>query len=143
MPEVVQTSAMDCGPAALKSILEGFNISVSYGRLREACQTDVDGTSINTIEDIAILLGLNAEQVMLPADHLILPEAQALPAIVVVQRPNGLTHFLVVWNQVGKYFTSNGPCNRAALGTLEKIQERDFHSFVCCSMPFLARMGWY
>ena len=48
IPEVVQTSAMDCGPAALKAILEGFGIPVSYGRLREACQTDVDGTSINT-----------------------------------------------------------------------------------------------
>jgi ATP-binding cassette subfamily B protein len=100
-PEVVQTSAMDCGPAALKSILEGFGIPVSYGRLREACQTDVDGTSINTIEDIANQLGLQAEQVMLPADHLILDEAQALPAIVVVQLPSGLTHFLVVWNRVG------------------------------------------
>ena len=33
-PEVVQTSEMDCGPAALKSILEGFGIPVSYGRLR-------------------------------------------------------------------------------------------------------------
>jgi len=30
-PEVVQTSAMDCGPAALKSVLEGFSIPVSYG----------------------------------------------------------------------------------------------------------------
>ena len=51
-PEVVQTSAMDCGPATLKCLLEGFGISVSYGRLREACQTDVDGTSIDTLEDI-------------------------------------------------------------------------------------------
>jgi hypothetical protein len=42
VPEVVQTSAMDCGPASLKCLLEGFQIPVSYGRLREACQTDVD-----------------------------------------------------------------------------------------------------
>jgi ABC-type bacteriocin/lantibiotic exporter with double-glycine peptidase domain len=40
VPEVVQTSAMDCGPAALKCLLEGFGIPVSYGRLREACQTE-------------------------------------------------------------------------------------------------------
>ena len=50
VPEVVQTSAMDCGPASLKCLLEGFGISASYGRLREACQTDVDGTSIDTME---------------------------------------------------------------------------------------------
>jgi len=37
VPEVVQTSNMDCGPAALKCLLEGFGITVNYGRLREAC----------------------------------------------------------------------------------------------------------
>ena len=87
VPEVVQTSAMDCGPAALKCLLEGFGIPVSYGRLREACQTDVDGTSIDTLEEVAVQLGLEAEQVMVPVDHLLLPEAQALPALVVVRLP--------------------------------------------------------
>ena len=42
VPESIQTSAMDCGPASLKAVLEGFGISASYGRLREACQTDVE-----------------------------------------------------------------------------------------------------
>ena len=60
VPEVVQTSAMDCGPAVLKCLLEGFGIPVSYGRLREACQTDVDGTSIDVLEDVAGQLGLVA-----------------------------------------------------------------------------------
>ena len=60
-PEVVQTSAMDCGPATLKCLLEGFHIPVSYGRLREACQTDVDGTSIDTIEVVANQLGVTVE----------------------------------------------------------------------------------
>ena len=50
--EVIQTSAIDCGPASLKSLLDGFRIRTSYGRLREACQTDVDGTSIDTIEGL-------------------------------------------------------------------------------------------
>ncbi|MCC6525473.1 MAG: hypothetical protein IT373_22670, partial [Polyangiaceae bacterium] len=57
VPEVVQTSAMDCGPAALASLLQGFGVSASYGRLREACQTDVDGSSVDTLEDIANRLG--------------------------------------------------------------------------------------
>ena len=103
VPEVVQTSAMDCGPASLKCLLEGFGISVGYGRLREACQTDVDGTSIDTIEEIAVQLGLEAEQVMLPVDHLLLPEARALPAIVVVRQANGLTHFVIVWSRHGRF----------------------------------------
>ena len=129
-PEVVQTSAMDCGPAALKSLLEGFGVRVSYGRLREACQTDVDGTSINTLEDIAIQLGLQAEQVMLPADHLALPEAQALPAIVVVQRPSGLTHFLVVWNRFGNLLQVMDPATGRRWLTWRRFQDEIYlHTF--------------
>src|SRR5579863_8697420 len=102
-PEVIQTSAMDCGPAALKCLLEGFGVGVSYGRLREACQTSVDGTSIDTLETLAASLGLDAEQVMMPVDHLLLPEADALPAIVVTRLPSGLVHFVVVWRVHGRF----------------------------------------
>ncbi|HYP26668.1 MAG TPA: ATP-binding cassette domain-containing protein, partial [Blastocatellia bacterium] len=101
VPEVVQTSAMDCGPASLKCLLEGFGIRVSYGRLREACQTDVDGTSIDTVEEVAVQLGLRAEQTMMPVDHVLLPEARALPAIIVLTLPSGATHFVVVWQSHG------------------------------------------
>jgi ATP-binding cassette subfamily B protein len=100
-PEVVQTSAMDCGPAALKCLLEGFGIRASYGRLREACQTEVDGTSIDTLEEIANDLGLDAEQVLVPEDHVLLGAASALPAIAVVRQPDGLTHFVVLWRRLG------------------------------------------
>jgi ATP-binding cassette subfamily B protein len=100
-PEVIQTSAMDCGPAALKCLLEGFGVPVSYGRLREACQTDVDGTSIDTLEDIARQLGLEAEQIILPRDHLLLEETGALPAIIVMRLPNGFVHFVILWRGHG------------------------------------------
>ena len=103
VPEVVQTSNMDCGPAALKCLLEGFGISVNYGRLREACQTDVDGTSIDTMEEVANQLGMEAEQIMLPADHVLLEETRALSAIAVVVLPNGITHFVVVWRRHGRF----------------------------------------
>jgi len=103
VPEVVQTSAMDCGPAALKALLEGFRINVSYGRLREACQTDVDGTSIDTLEQIANQLGLEAQQMMVPLDHLFLPDSQLLPALTVIRLPNGLTHFVIIWREHGQF----------------------------------------
>ena len=35
-PEVIQTSSIDCGPAALSSLLGGFGIQASFGRLRES-----------------------------------------------------------------------------------------------------------
>ena len=129
-PEVIQTSEMDCGPAALKSILEGFGISVNYGRLREACQTDVDGTSINTIEDLAVQLGLQAEQVMLPVDHLLLGETQALPALVVVRLPNGMTHFLVIWGRFGNYLQIMDPATGRRWPTWRRFQDEIYiHSF--------------
>jgi ABC-type bacteriocin/lantibiotic exporter with double-glycine peptidase domain len=100
-PEVMQTSAMDCGPAALKCLLEGHGIRASYGRLREACQIDLDGTSIDTIEDVANQLGLEADQIMIPVEHVLLAEAEALPALVVIRLPNNNTHFVVAWRRVG------------------------------------------
>jgi ATP-binding cassette subfamily B protein len=98
VPEVVQSSGMDCGPAALKSFLEGHGISLSYGRLREACQTEVDGTAIETLEELASGLGVSVEQVLLPKDSVLLDEARALPSIAVLRLPNGSAHFGVVWS---------------------------------------------
>ncbi len=89
---------MDCGPAALKSFLEGHGISLSYGRLREACQTEVDGTAIETLEELARGLGAPVEQVLLPKDSVLLEEARSLPAIAVLRLPNGSAHFGVVWS---------------------------------------------
>src|SRR5258706_4537745 len=100
VPEGVQTSAMDCGPASLKALLDGFGVHASYGRLREACFTGVDGTSIDQVEEAAVALGLDAEQIMLPVDHLFLEEA-ALPALIVMRQASVATHFIVAWRCVG------------------------------------------
>jgi ABC-type bacteriocin/lantibiotic exporter with double-glycine peptidase domain len=110
VPETIQTSAVDCGPAALKSLLEGFGIAASYGRLREACQTGLDGTSIDTIEVVAREVGLDAEQVMLPPDYLLLDD-KALPAVVVIRTPTGMAHFVVVWRRAGPFFQIMDPAS--------------------------------
>jgi len=101
VPEVIQTSQMDCGPASLKALFGGFGRYLSYGRLREACQTDVDGTSIDTLEDIGNQLGLEVSQQMVPADMVLLREMETLPAIVVTRLASGATHFVVVWSVHG------------------------------------------
>jgi ABC-type bacteriocin/lantibiotic exporter with double-glycine peptidase domain len=103
IPEVIQSSATDCGPACLKALLAGFGIYLSYGRLREACQTDVDGTSIDTLESLAGDLGARAEQSMLPADLLLSDGGARLPALVVVRLPDGATHFVVLWRVLGRW----------------------------------------
>ena len=92
---------MDCGPAALKALFGGFGIYLSYGRLREACQTDVDGTSLDTLEEVAQKLGLDVAQTMMPADLILLKSSACLPAIVAVRLPDGAPHFVVLWNLIG------------------------------------------
>jgi ATP-binding cassette subfamily B protein len=61
------------------------------------------------MESVANQLGLEAEQIMIPADHLPLRASKALPAIVVVTLPNGLTHFVVVWRRHGKFLQVMDP----------------------------------
>jgi ABC-type bacteriocin/lantibiotic exporter with double-glycine peptidase domain len=101
VPEVIQMSAMDCGPATLKCLLEGFRIPTSYDGLREACRTDIDGTSINELERVARTRGLDVRQLGVPVDHVLLEEAGALPAIAVMRHPNGNAHFAVIWSIAG------------------------------------------
>ncbi|MBV9927354.1 MAG: ATP-binding cassette domain-containing protein [Acidobacteria bacterium] len=137
VPEVVQTSAMDCGPASLKSLLEGFGITASYGRLREACQTEVDGTSIDTMEEVAVQLGLAAEQVMIPVDHLLIPGSEPLPALVVVRRPPNSTHFLVAWRRAGRLMQLMDPATGRRWATASKFLEEVYVH----TMPVAAE-GW-
>ncbi len=103
VPQTVQTSQMDCGPAAMHALLAGMGIRASYGRLREACQTDVDGTAIEALEECSRALGLEVAQLMLPSDHVALPAAGALPALAVSRLPNGMPHFVVAWRRHGPF----------------------------------------
>ncbi|MEO8552334.1 MAG: ATP-binding cassette domain-containing protein, partial [Kofleriaceae bacterium] len=103
IPEVIQISATDCGPASLKSMFAGMGVELNYRVLREVCQTDIDGTSIVTLDEVANQLGLDAEEVMLPTDHVVLPEAHALPAIIVTMTAGGRPHFIVLWKRIGPF----------------------------------------
>lgn len=108
-PEVIQVSAMDCGPASLFSLLAGHGIDVGYRELRDVCQTDVDGTSIDAMQDLATRLGLETEQVVVPVDHLGSDDADLLPGIVVTQIPSSGPHFVVAWRRAGPWLQVMDP----------------------------------
>jgi len=120
VPEVIQTSGMDCGPAALAALAAGFDVPAGYSRLREACQTDVDGTSIDALEDIARALGLDATQVLVPADHVATGE---LPAIALVRSPEGIFHFVVAWRRVGRWVQLMDPTVGRRWTTVRRFRE--------------------
>jgi ABC-type multidrug transport system fused ATPase/permease subunit len=86
-----------------------MGVELNYRVLREVCQTDVDGTSISTLEEVANQLGLDAEQVMIPIDHVVLPEANALPALIVTLTAGGRPHFVVLWKRIGPFIMVMDP----------------------------------
>jgi len=138
--EVIQTSAIDCGPGSLKALLDGFHIRASYGRLREACQTDVDGTSIDTIEVIAEQLGLDARQILVPLDHVLLSEAETFPAIAVVRGANGTAHFIVAWRRHGPFVQVMDPARGRLWVTRQSfLEQMVVHSM---SVPAAAWRDW-
>lgn len=101
VPETLQTSGMDCGPAALKSLLAGLGVHVSYERLREASHTSADGTSIDVMEELCGALGLEAGQELAPLTDAAEVLRMRAPAIAVAKGPGGSPHFIVVWRVMG------------------------------------------
>lgn len=109
IPEVIQTSSMDCGPAALCASFHGFGIELNYDQLREICQTDVDGTSVEALAAVANQLGLAAEQIYIPLDHLCIRTVSPFPALLIVRQPDGSSHIIVVWRRVGNLYQIMDP----------------------------------
>lgn len=131
---------MDCGPAALACLLRGLGIPASYSRLREVCQSDIDGTSVDTLEDVALACGVAAEQVIVPPDHLGLPEASLVPGIVITRTDTGIPHFVVLWQIVGPFVQVMDPrVGRRWLRSRRFLQEVYRHEM---PLPEDAWGGW-
>ena len=126
VPEVIQISMMDCGPASLMALMQGFGLNVSFGRLREVCQTTVDGTSITTMDEVANLLGLETEEVMVPVDNVLFRESGCLPAIAAVLNEIGASHFLVVWSVAGPWVQVMDPAHGRRWMSRQALEERLF-----------------
>jgi len=77
-----------------------------------------------------VQLGLEAEQVMVPVDHVLLAEAQALPAIV-VRHPAGVTHFVIAWSCHGGFVQVMDP----AIGAGQRAKRLLDNSAVHTSHP--------
>jgi ABC-type bacteriocin/lantibiotic exporter with double-glycine peptidase domain len=109
VPKTLQTSAVDCGAATLKGLFEGYGIRVHYPKLRERCLTEATGTTTDVLEQVASQFGLDSEQTMMPVHHLFTSRDSIVPAIVVLRRPNGYTHFVLVWRRHGPFLQVMDP----------------------------------
>lgn len=106
---VLQVSAMDCGPATVTSLPRGYGMPADLETLRDLCNTGVDGTSIDDMTWLVGELGLEARQVMVPADHLRSKAIDLLPAIAIIELPDGMLHFVVLWRRIGALFEVMDP----------------------------------
>lgn len=127
---------MDCGPAALKSFLGGHGILVHYDRLREACATSVDGTSIESLEMLSGRLGLPAEQVLVPKDYLFLDATRAFPSIGVVRLPNGNVHFTVLWRSVAGFVQLMDPARGRIFSTRRQLSRQMYEHVMPISAEY-------
>jgi ABC-type bacteriocin/lantibiotic exporter with double-glycine peptidase domain len=123
-PEIVQTFAMDCGPAALTSLLRGHGLEVRFDALRALCQTGVDGTSIDELERVADSLGLEVEQIVVPTDYALDGRTPCLPALAVTADPSGALHFVVLWARLGPFFQVMDPRRGRYLARASELRDQ-------------------
>ncbi|MGQ4806999.1 Vitamin B12 import ATP-binding protein BtuD [Candidatus Entotheonellaceae bacterium PAL068K] len=103
LPKVVRTAAKEAGIASLEAVLQGFHIAVESDQLQDALAAETADASLDSLAQVATQFGLEAEQVMLPANYILAPGSQSLPAIVAFRRPNEQTHFVVAWRRHGPF----------------------------------------
>jgi ABC-type bacteriocin/lantibiotic exporter with double-glycine peptidase domain len=108
---------------ALRAVLLAYGISFDADALLRECNVDDDGASIDDLEDVAVKYGLEAGSVIAPVEHVLLPEAKMLPAIVVLDSADDEQDFAVAWRLDGDRVLVMDP-GRAAGGCRAPISRR-------------------
>jgi len=93
-PTVRQYDQVDCGPAALLSVLRYWGGDASLVRVRELTQTDARGSTMLSLVSASESLGFEAYGATGEYDDL---AREQLPCIAHVVMPDGLQHFVVVY----------------------------------------------
>ncbi len=93
-PVVRQYDQADCGPAALLSVLRFWGGDASLVHLRELAHTDAQGSTMLSLVRAATALGFRARGATGTLDDL---AREVLPCIAHVVLPEGLHHYVVVY----------------------------------------------
>ena len=100
VPEVRDTGR-GRATAALRAVLQAYGIAFDAEKIERECQVDEDGASLDDLEDVAVKYGLEAGSVIVPVEHVLLPAAKMLPAIVIADAPEDEEDFVVAWRLEG------------------------------------------
>lgn len=121
-------------------MLAGFGLGRPFDELRDACRTGRDGTSIDALEAVAVEEGLDAEQVLVPVDHLSVSEAGCLPCILVVTQPGGAAHFVALWRIHGRRAQLMDPAAGRRWPTLAELEREVYRHGA--AVPAAAWHAW-
>ena len=95
MTIVLQEDIQDCGPCALKSIIEYYKGYVPLEKIKEDCYTSNEGTTVYHLTEAAKKYGFDAVAKRIDGfDN----KELALPIIVHIKYSNGLTHFMALYS---------------------------------------------
>jgi hypothetical protein len=119
---VIQKDPNDCGVATLQAMLAGYGISTDYDLLRTRLKTDETGTNIDEMEEAAPEYGLLVAQIVEHPDTLFSPEANLLPAIVILTNGES-NHMLLLWEFEGDKIEALDPAKGRVFLTAEEIKE--------------------
>ena len=136
-PDLAQESSLDSAAAALSCVLQGFEVPFDPQRLHDALQASRLVMTLERLGDVATELGLEVSLRTAPADHLFLPEAEHLPAIVAARPREGLVgpRFLVVWRVHGPHVQVMDP----SVGLSWPHQQRLLDDLEIRTRPIAAR----
>lgn len=120
-PLVWQYDQLDCGPAALLSVLRYYGGDASLVHLRDLCATDIHGTTMLDMVRAAEKIGFRSQGATGSFSDL---AREQMPCIAHVVLPGGLQHFLVIYKITGKRLFIGDPGKgkyRLAQTEFEKI----------------------
>ena len=98
IPSVRQMDCTKSAAAALAGLLGGYGLRASIEEIAAACGDTSAGIDIDNLQRVANERGLVCDQILIPIDHLLQPEAHAIPSIVLMRSPAGV-RCAVLWRR--------------------------------------------
>lgn len=133
--KVRQHDKSDCAAACVASICAYYGLRMPLMRIREACGTGPDGTTLQGIIDACGSLGLDAAGLRAKEKHIGDLTGAAKPVIMHLQKKNGWLHYVVLYGLDSSTATVMDPEDGALHKMDPKALEEEWSGFIVAVSP--------